>query len=216
MAEDCGLIRVLGSWVMRQACRQWRQWLAQGLKPGQLSVNVSVSQLQDPAQSVLDDVCNVLAETEMEAQNLCLEITESILMNGSGVLEQLQALNRHGIRLAVDDFGTGYSSLSQLHRFPVHHLKLDRAFITNLDRRPAVQATVRAVLVMAHECGITCVAEGVERLAEWDALQHLANDLYQGYLFSRPLAPEPMEAALRSGRRSWNPDRRDLAPSEVV
>jgi diguanylate cyclase (GGDEF)-like protein/PAS domain S-box-containing protein len=187
VAEETGLVVPLGDWVLREACRELaRRDL--GANPGglRLSVNLSARQLAVP--ELIDTVRDVLAETGLGPARLCLEITESVLMDDvESSIEALLDLKALGVRLAIDDFGTGYSSLSYLRRFPVDVVKLDRSFVAGLGVDPAATAIVAAVVNLAHALGIVVVAEGVETQAQLVALRALRCDRAQGYYWNRPL-----------------------------
>jgi EAL domain-containing protein (putative c-di-GMP-specific phosphodiesterase class I) len=144
-------------------------------------------------------VAGVLADSGLDPTMLCLEITESVLMEDAGTSRSaLEALREVGVRLAVDDFGTGYSSLLYLRRFPVDILKVDRSFVAGLVESPEDGAIVSGVVGLAHALGLTAVAEGVESPAQEARLIELGCDLAQGYLWSRPLSAEAAGAWLET------------------
>ena len=189
LAEETGLIVPLGDWVMRQACRQMRQWRDAGLPPLTLAVNLSAQQFAQPG--LAEQVAALLAETRLPAGCLELELTESILMqhtaHGQASLDALRAL---GVALSIDDFGTGYSSLAYLKRLPIDKLKIDKSFVQGIpdDRNDAEIATT--VIAMARNLRLRVLAEGVETIAQRDFLHAAGCDTYQGYLFSRPVTPD--------------------------
>jgi diguanylate cyclase (GGDEF)-like protein/PAS domain S-box-containing protein len=187
VAEETGLVVPLGDWVLREACRELAA-RETGDQPGglRLSVNLSAHQLGVPG--LIDTVRDVLAETGLDPSRLCLEITESVLMDDvQSSIDALLDLKALGVRLAIDDFGTGYSSLSYLRRFPVDVVKLDRSFVAGLGVDSAATAIVAAVVNLAHALGILVVAEGVETEAQLVALRALRCDRAQGYYWNRPL-----------------------------
>ncbi len=194
LAEDTAVIVPLGAWVLVEALEQARRWreLHPGAAPLAMSVNLSARQLALP--DLVDVVAAALRETETDPALLCLEITESVAMGqGESTFSVLAALKELGLRLAIDDFGTGYSSLSYLRRYPVDVLKIDRSFVTGLDRHPANASIVAAVVTLAHALGLTAVAEGVEHPGELQELRRLGGDVGQGYLLGRPMAAKDVE-----------------------
>ena len=191
VAENAGLIREIGAWVLDTAVAQAAVWNLGSAEDGstgpgaQMSVNISARQLSDPDLMLL--VTSALARHGVPASQLVLEITETALMTDPVAAETtLTALAALGVRIAVDDFGTGYASLTYLQRFPVHELKIDRSFVDSLVDRPADRAIAGACVHLARALGLACVAEGVETQAQREVLVELGCDLAQGYLFSRP------------------------------
>jgi diguanylate cyclase (GGDEF)-like protein/PAS domain S-box-containing protein len=199
LAEETGLIVPLGRWVLYEACRQLRQWQLQLSSPLTVSVNISAKQFGQ--SDLIEQVQQILQETQLNPGSLKLEITESVLMDNSetatSMLLQLKAL---GVQLYMDDFGTGYSSLSYLHRFPVDVLKIDRSFINlmgkssegDLEGIPIVQT----ILTLAQNLGMNVIAEGVEKTEQLAQLQKLKCIYGQGYLFSPPLASQSAESLI--------------------
>ncbi|MBT0962111.1 EAL domain-containing protein [Denitromonas iodatirespirans] len=186
LAEETGLIVPIGEWVLRAACLQHAQWRAAG--HGELRMLVNISARQFRHEGFTATVARVIAETGMPAAQLTLELTETMLMDGSehiiGVLEGLRAL---GVHLALDDFGTGYSSLAYLKRFPIDELKIDRLFIRDIDRNDNDAAIAEAIVKLAHSLGLRVVAEGVETAAQLEILARHGCDLAQGFHFSKPI-----------------------------
>lgn len=196
LAEDCGLIVSLGTWVLRTACRQASAWQSQGLSPIRVAVNLSAAQFKQ--RNLLAVVTAALRETGLHPQWLELEITESAVMqNPEAAARTLTSLAEMGVHIAIDDFGTGYSSLSYLKRFPIRTLKIDRSFIRDLTTSPHDPAIVRAVVALAHSLGLDVVAEGVENVEQLDYLRQLDGDEYQGFLCSRPLPAGKLSALLQ-------------------
>lgn len=190
VAEASGLIVPIGEWVLRTACAQAKAWQDQGLPKLLMAVNLSSRQFV--RGHLVELVSTVLQETGLSPQCLELEITESILMDGtdSAVLSTLNEFKHMGITLAIDDFGTGYSSLSYLKRFPVDKLKIDQSFVRGITHNPEDASVVQAIIAMAHSLRLTVIAEGVETEEQHDHLHYHDCDQMQGYFFSRPLPAE--------------------------
>jgi diguanylate cyclase (GGDEF)-like protein/PAS domain S-box-containing protein len=199
VAEETGLIRPIGRWVLREACQQlasWRSELPQaaGLS---ISVNVSARQLQDA--SIVEDVEAVLRETGLDPGSLILELTESaVVENFEGAAETLQRLRWMSVQLAMDDFGTGYSSLSSLSRLPLDILKIDQSFVARLDQDTESRAVVYAIVSLALALGVRVTGEGIETADQRDALIELGCKHGQGYLLGRPVPPVELAATLRA------------------
>jgi diguanylate cyclase (GGDEF)-like protein/PAS domain S-box-containing protein len=190
IAEATGLIVPLGRWVLAEACRQAVEWGAGRTRGLKMAVNVSVRQFDHCDLSVL--VAEVLAETGMPADQLCLEMTESVLLTDTDEnLTQLLRLKQLGVTLAMDDFGTGFSSLAYLRRFPMDTLKIDRSFVSRLGGDSEDIALVRTIVRLGQSLGMSTVAEGIEDAVQLAALREMGCDYAQGYLLSRPVpAPE--------------------------
>ncbi|ALK97438.1 hypothetical protein AB595_12705 [Massilia sp. WF1] len=195
VAEEIGLIEAIGGWVLEQACRQLSVW--QQSYDMQLDMSVNVSAVQFTGGELVEVVRRVLRETGIRPASLKLELTESAVMadaeHALTVFAELKAL---GVRVSLDDFGTGYSSLSYLRRLPIDTLKIDRSFVSQLDRFDDKRQIVEVVLMLARALKLDVVAEGVETDAELDLLREMGSDFVQGYFYYRPLAPEAAEAAL--------------------
>jgi len=187
-AEETGIIERIGAWVLEEACRQQSEWLREGVAPPRIAVNVSAQQFRRadfPAE-----VERVLAQTGVPPTALELEITESLLMDPSRNVERsLERLAGLGVRIALDDFGTGYSSLAYLKRFPVDVVKIDRAFVADLEGDASSVAICGAIVGMAHALAKDVVAEGVETSAQATVLRRLGCDFVQGYHYAAPLSP---------------------------
>jgi EAL domain-containing protein (putative c-di-GMP-specific phosphodiesterase class I) len=199
IAEDTGLIRPLGAWVLHQACRQLRHWSRIGVKGGVVSVNLSGRQLSSP--DLVGNVLGAIAAAGIDPSQLSFEITESVLMDDVERSAQvLRSLKDIGVGLAIDDFGTGYSSLSYLERFPVDALKIDRSFISRLGSEAADTAIVSAVTALGHALGLMVTAEGVETAEQLAILADFECDAAQGYLFARPIPPAELAAFVAEDR----------------
>ncbi|MFH8485548.1 putative bifunctional diguanylate cyclase/phosphodiesterase [Streptomyces longisporoflavus] len=209
LAEEDGSIVQLGRWVLRTACRQARQWQLDHPErpPVFVSVNVAVRQVWD--SDLVADVADVLAETGLAPELLQLELTESAVMGSAGrPLQALQALSDMGVRIAIDDFGTGYSNLAYLSRLPVSVLKLDGSFVRGFQYdaeageghiNPADEVIVEALVQLAHRLGLTVTAECVETTSQAARLRRIGCDTGQGWLYSRPVAPDRISALLAAG-----------------
>ncbi|MFJ6832056.1 putative bifunctional diguanylate cyclase/phosphodiesterase [Streptomyces sp. NPDC091209] len=209
LAEENGSIVQLGRWVLATACRQARRWQLDhpDARPIFVSVNVAVRQVWD--SDLVADVAEILAETGLAPHLLQLELTESAVMGSAGrPLQALQALSDMGVRIAIDDFGTGYSNLAYLSRLPVSVLKLDGSFVrgfqyenadgSSAHPNPADEVIVEALIQLAHRLGLTVTAECVETASQASRLRGIGCDTGQGWLYSRPVAPERISALLMS------------------
>ncbi len=199
LAEETGLIVGLGLMVLSQACVQAHEWeLEFGSAMPQVHVNLSARQLT--ASNLPDLVSGVLDDTGLTPDRLCLEITESVLMDDAEtVLETLARLKRIGVTLAIDDFGTGYSSLSYLRRFPVDILKIDHSFVDVLGPDPEDSTIVEAILALAHTLDLRAIAEGVETEDQVLRLRKLGCGGAQGYYFARPAPADALSSLIASG-----------------
>jgi diguanylate cyclase (GGDEF)-like protein/PAS domain S-box-containing protein len=198
IAEDSGLIRPIGEWVLREACRQARAWVDQGLPMSTMAVNVSAMELRD--MRYLDVLFSVLKETGLGPDSLELELTESVLMkHADSASVILQTLREQGVQVAVDDFGTGYSSLSYLSKFPIDALKIDQSFVSQVTAAGDDTSIVTAVISMARSLRLRVVAEGVETQEQLEFLQAHECDEAQGYYFSRPVSAEEFAEVLSTG-----------------
>jgi diguanylate cyclase (GGDEF)-like protein/PAS domain S-box-containing protein len=207
VAEEAGLIRPIGAWVLQQSCGQLAQWHTQGLGSLTMSVNLSALQLADVG--LVAHIRQCIQDYGIAPNALELEITESVLMDNTCLAEeQLAALKALGIKLSIDDFGTGYSSLAYLKRFAIDKLKIDQSFVRDMLTDPTDLAIIRAIIALGHTLGLQVVAEGVE-LAEVAAqLKALACDELQGYYFARPMPAEALAAWLFD--RKPHPERRRI------
>ncbi|WP_457423926.1 putative bifunctional diguanylate cyclase/phosphodiesterase [Roseateles sp. P5_E7] len=197
LAEEMGLISALGEWVIKQACRDAACWTEAGFGSLKLALNVAKPQF------ISGDLCGVLrramADTGIAAHRIVIELTESMLMdnvmNGISLMNEMKSL---GVTLSIDDFGTGYSSLSYLKRFPLDELKIDRSFVMDLPGQAADLAIARTVVDLGHSLGMTVTAEGVETQEQHDCLAGLGCDMYQGFIFSKPVRTDELLKLLRT------------------
>ena len=205
IAEDTGLIIEIGEWVLQEACQQLQRWREQYARPGitslKMSINLASQQLWEA--NFTDKLDRILASTGLDGNSLRLEITESVLIEPEGnVQDTLQQIRDKNIKLSIDDFGTGYSSLSYLRRFPIDNLKIDRSFIQQMNYDAENLEIVRTIVTLAKTLGMDTISEGVETNQQLEQLKSLGCDFAQGYLFSKPLAPEDIESILDKYLRS--------------
>lgn len=186
LAEEAGLIEDMGAWVLEEACAQLSRWQTQGFHGLRMAINLSAYQLRSPR--LVEQVQQCLQRYALSAEDLELEVTESVAMESpEQAIEQLRALRDVGVRLAIDDFGTGYSSLAYLKHLPIQTLKLDRSFVHNIESDSNNAAISAATVALAHTLGLEVVAEGVENPAQRDLLAYEHGcDYLQGYLFGKP------------------------------
>jgi len=197
LAEETGLIVPIGEWVLETAMAQQVAWQQGGLPPVRISVNLSARQFL--GQDVAQRVAVLLEKTGCDPRALTLEITESVLMqNPVAATATMARLAAMGVQLAIDDFGTGYSSLASLKRFPIHSLKIDRSFVSDLIDDADDAAIVDAVIGLAHSMKLNVIAEGVETADQLAFLLAHGCDQMQGFCYSRPVAPDAIEALLRA------------------
>jgi len=199
LAEETGLIKPLGEWVLNEACRQAVAWQGAGLPLFIVAVNLSAVQLADP--EIVAIVRQALADSGLPAARLELEITESMLLADAeraiAVLEDFRAM---GVKLAIDDFGTGYSSFSYLKRLPLDKLKVDQSFVSDLTVDANNAAIVEAIIAVAGKLGLRVIAEGAETAEQVEMLRRFGCDEVQGYYFSRPLPPAEIAGAQQRGK----------------
>lgn len=197
LAEEMGLMLGLGKWVIEQACRDMADWKKAGI--GEIKVSVNVSKQQVVAGTLPEIIQRALSESSLPPRQLLVELTESMLMEDlEQCLSMMHQLKEIGVSLSLDDFGTGYSSLAYLKKFPIDELKVDRSFVIDLPGQPADRAVVKVVVDLGHNLGMSVTAEGVETFEQLDCIKQMGCDIVQGYLFSKPLAPEQCAAFISS------------------
>jgi diguanylate cyclase (GGDEF)-like protein len=185
IAERYGLIRHIGYWVINAACRQAREWGEKGLR---MRVAINLSALQMQQEDIVDQIRGALERHRIDPRLLTCEITESVAMEDTRATQAtFQALGAAGVHLSIDDFGTGYSSLAYLRKLPAEELKIDRAFVMDVEFSNDARAVIDAVVKLAHALGLKVVAEGIENERQREILQQLGCDELQGYLFARPM-----------------------------
>ncbi len=199
LAEETGLIIPIGKWVLAESCRQNKAWQDQGLVAVPIAVNVSAVQFRQ--HNIMELVQAALLETGLKARYLELELTESLLMDCSEYnVTLLQNFQQLGVKLSIDDFGTGYSSFSYLSRFPINKLKIDKSFCDGTPGNKSNASIVSAIISLGHDLGMVVIAEGVEEEKQLNFLEAHQCDEIQGYIFSRPVPADEMEALLKKGR----------------
>jgi diguanylate cyclase (GGDEF)-like protein len=197
LAEETGLIMKIGEWALRQSCLQARAWSARNGAPLRVSVNLSARQHRDAG--LVDTIERILTETRTDPATLCLEITESVLVNEpESAGPTLHALKGLGVKLSIDEFGTGHSSLGSLKRFPLDMLKVDRSYVSGLGADTEDAAIVTAIINLAHSLGLQTVADGVENKDQVDELRALGCDVGQGFYFARPRPSDAIAELLGS------------------
>ena len=204
VAEESGLILPIGRWVLREACRQAKEWEEQYKIPLAVSVNLSGRHFQQ--STLIEEVSEVIAATRINPAHLILEITETVAMEGAETtIDVLRKLKSIGICLAIDDFGTGFSSLAYLKRFPVDYLKIDKSFVDGVAEDGHDTAIVEAVIALGHALGLKLIAEGVESSEQVEQLRLLGSEIGQGYYYGTPLTGGPTGgmAELLSSTPHW-------------
>jgi len=198
IAEETGIIIDINRWVLNTACQQTEQWIKKGLRPITIAVNLSGYKLA--SQNIIKTIDTALAQTNFDARNIEIEITENILMQETeatvSTLNQIKDLN---LRIALDDFGTGYSSLSYLTSFPVDTIKIDRSFVMDCTSNKNNLVIIKAIIAMGHSLGKKIVAEGVETEEQYHFLKEFDCDEAQGYYFKHPVPPHDFAKLLAQG-----------------
>lgn len=196
LAEEMGLIVDIGEWVLTEACRQMQAWRENGLQLPKMAVNVS--SLQFNHAWFIERIKQALKETRLDPHLLELELTESVIMNNAdATIAALHEIKKLGVTLSVDDFGTGYSSLNYLNRFPLDELKIDKSFISDMDKDKYNAGLVVAIIAMARSLNLSLVAEGVETREQYNFLREQGIQVIQGFLFSKGLPVNEFEALLK-------------------
>lgn len=203
VAERAGLIEHLGRVVMREVFTTVKRWKLQGILPGRVAINLSPEQFGNP--KLIDYMEKLLRTTELDPSCITFELTESAVMSDSEhTLQMLNAIKRLGFALSIDDFGTGYSSLSYLARFPIDELKIDRAFISDIDTLPKQITVIENIINLGKSLNLTVVAEGVETQQQATLLSNLNCNSIQGFHFHRPQPRQEVEELFAQNRRHKN------------
>jgi len=201
LAEETGLIVELGEVVLGKACRQMRAWLDQGIPAIRVAVNVSARQFREP--SLCDKVSAALSAAGLDPALLELEVTESLIMEDvEGAISRMLELKALGVSLSIDDFGTGYSSLSTLKLFPLSRLKIDRSFIADIPRQSGDMAITAAIVALGQTLDLEVIAEGVETEEQARFLAETGCEMFQGYLFAKPLPAAEIASMLQANSLS--------------
>jgi diguanylate cyclase (GGDEF)-like protein len=197
LAEETGLIRMIGAWVVRRACLDAASW------PESLKIAINLSPVQFVQSNLVEQIKQAIVSSGIAATRVELEITEAILLQDSSmVLDTLHCLRNLGVRISMDDFGTGYSSLSYLRSFPFDKIKIDQSFVRSLERDPEGVEIIRAVVSLGKALGMAVLAEGVETAEQHEILRREGCDELQGYLFSRP-KPHAEAIEIFENEASW-------------
>jgi len=210
LAEETGLILALGEWVLQTACTQNKAWQNAGLPLITMSVNISVRQFM--RTDLIESLTKVIKASGIDARNLELEVTESLIMhNAEEFVATLKKLRELGIKLAIDDFGTGYSSLNYLKQLPVDRLKVDQSFVRDIFKDAGGATIAEAIITLGHSLGLKVIAEGVETGDQLDFLRRKLCDEFQGHYFSRPLPTATFTTLLQAEQRRVAPVGSQLA-----
>ncbi len=199
IAEECGLIMDIDEWTLQTGCAQAAAWRSEGCQPVHLAINQSGRNIM--YDGFAKKVQKALADHQLPASSIELEVTESVLQTGANSIKELRALKRIGVGLSIDDFGTGYSSLSSLKELPIDKLKIDRSFITDLPDSKNDSGIAKAIIALGHNLNLKVIAEGVETDRQWAFLRDAGCDEAQGYRFSKPLSAAMMGPLLRNAYR---------------
>ncbi|GGA41574.1 sensor domain-containing protein [Psychrobacillus lasiicapitis] len=195
LAEETGMIVPIGEWVIREACNQNKEWQRQGLPPVPVSVNLSLRQFYQT--DLVEKIELILKETKLDPKYLELEITETIALQPDIAIRVLNELKSIGVLIAMDDFGTGYSSLNYIRRFPIDHLKIDKAFVQGIQQDEEDRSIIATIITLGHNLSMSVIAEGVETEEQAELLKTYNCDMFQGYLFSRPVPAEMILAMFK-------------------
>lgn len=196
LAEETGLIILIGEWVLRTACFQNKAWQDSGLPPIRVAVNLANQQLKQP--DLVAMIRNILQETGLDPQYLEIELTENVLINNIEVINRIHELKEMGMQIALDDFGTGYTNINYLKQIPLNSLKLDKSIIDNIDSNRSDEVIMQAIIAMASSLNFEVLAEGVETQKQLDCLKTVNCENIQGFYFSKPLHSQDVEELLKN------------------
>jgi diguanylate cyclase (GGDEF)-like protein/PAS domain S-box-containing protein len=201
IAEETGLMQDIGQWVLQAACRKIKEWTDSGLLKKDQTISINISGIEVASPDFVRHVVRIINETEVDPHYLGIELTESILVTtGSDIVTKMMKIREFGVKFSVDDFGTGYSSLNYLKSLPLHTLKIDRVFVTDINNTDENVVLVDTIIMMARNLGLEVIAEGVETEQELLYLHSKGCPVYQGYYFSKPLEEEKFVEILKRGR----------------
>ena len=204
VAEETGLIVPMGEWILTTACRQMQEWRKQFPLAESVIMSVNLSSRQFAQTNLIAQIQEALITTGLDAANLKLEITESMVMDDvENTIHLLHQLKELDLKISMDDFGTGFSSFSYLHRFPIDTLKVDRSFVSNMSQGEKNKEIVNTIIILAHRLGMDVIAEGIETEAELEILQGFNSEYAQGYFFAKPLSKEDATELLIQNKR-WS------------
>ncbi len=214
IAEECGLVIPIGDWVLREGLNQLSDWIAKGLPPIRMALNVARAQIEEA--SFVEKVESIIRESGVEPQYLELELSErGVFRDDPITLEKLRRLKKLGVTLTIDDFGTGQTTLAYLQSFPLGALKIDQSFVARVVEDPATEAIIRAVIAMSHELDLRVVGEGVETERQAAILRELHCDELQGFLFHRALPPEEIQQLLEAQSDKPLPEPKKRRPPKA-
>jgi predicted signal transduction protein with EAL and GGDEF domain len=201
IAEETGLMQDVGQWVLQAACRKIKEWTDSGLLKKDQTISINISGIEVASPDFVRHVVRIIHETEVDPHYLGIELTESILVTtGSDIVTKMMKIREFGVKFSVDDFGTGYSSLNYLKSLPLHTLKIDRVFVTDINNTDENVVLVDTIIMMARNLGLEVIAEGVETEQELIYLHSKGCPVYQGYYFSKPLEEDKFVEILERGR----------------
>jgi EAL domain-containing protein (putative c-di-GMP-specific phosphodiesterase class I) len=199
IAEKNGAIVPIGSWVVEQGIKQYAEWRDKYNTHSIMSINISA--IQFARESFVNDILKLLDKYNVDAKDIELEVTESVLIDDfDSITQKLKSLREHGLKISLDDFGTGFSSLSYLKRLPIDTLKIDKSFIDTVLTDTATRIITESIVSMVRTLGYECIAEGVENKQQYDYLNSIGCDIIQGFLLGKPQPAEDIEKILKNRR----------------